>query len=463
MDLTVIIPTIPERAHLLVDAKASVKGQVRPAGTKAPKVVVVVDTDRRGPAAVRNEAAAAVSTSWVTFLDDDDVWLPQHLAALAPHRDTADVIYSLGHVVGRPGWDPQLEAFDAARLRQVNYIPLTGLIRTDLFRRAGGFPVDAAYEDHGLWVALLDAGARFHCVPERTWLYRFGPWDSRSKEVWDGRRPGSDPAAPTPAPAAAPAMVPAMTPAADVTASVSIVVPFTPGACEHRDAAWAWVRARYELAHPTWEIIEAPGDPDCWSKGEALQAGVDRAAGELLVIADADSFVHAAGLVAAVSRVEQGEPWVCPHSSVWRLAERPTKDVLAGGPVDVPEKWRHRRYLTRRPYSGTIGGGIMVLTRDAWDVSGGIDPRFGGWGGEDKAWGRALATMAGATLRGPADLWHLWHPPAPLHRRPTQATERLAGRYWSALGNTEAMAALIEEVTDDDARDRGSVLAVPQP
>lgn len=181
--IAALTASIPERAHLLADLRASVCAQTVPPGLH----LVGVDHARRGPAVVRNELAQAVPSGWLAFVDDDDLWHPTHLETLLAHSEGVDVVYSLAEIVGRPGWDPQQEAFDERRLRRVNYIPLTGLVRAELFHAVGGFP-DTGYEDWGLWLGLLDHGARFRCVPERTWTYRFGDWDSRSKEVWDGRR-----------------------------------------------------------------------------------------------------------------------------------------------------------------------------------------------------------------------------------------------------------------------------------
>ena len=181
-------PSISDRADLLREACASVTAQE--SGPPAFHLIAI-DHEKHGPAEARNRLAQACRTGWLTFLDDDDLWGPTHLRTLWAHASTGDcdVVYSLAHIEGRPGWDPQQETFDPDRLRKVNYIPLGGLIRAELFHEVGGFPTDdRLYEDHGLWLRLLAAGARFQCVPERTWTYRFGDWDSRSKEVWNGRR-----------------------------------------------------------------------------------------------------------------------------------------------------------------------------------------------------------------------------------------------------------------------------------
>lgn len=184
--ITVITPTIAGRGHLLAEAIDSVTTQR--VGNVAVRHLIEVDRYLGGPAVVRNRLAAGAE-GWLAFLDDDDMWDPDHLATVHRHVDQADVIYTLARIEGRPDWDPQQDEFDPERLRRANYIPLCGaLVRAELFHQVGGFPTDLRYEDHGLWLGLLDAGARFLCIPRRTWTYRFGAWDSRSRQVWDGRR-----------------------------------------------------------------------------------------------------------------------------------------------------------------------------------------------------------------------------------------------------------------------------------
>jgi hypothetical protein len=69
--------------------------------------------------------------------------------------------------------------FSAAFLRRRNYIPVTVLARTELVRAVGGFqdhPDENGdpCEDWGLWLALLDAGATFGHLPQRTWIWHMG-------------------------------------------------------------------------------------------------------------------------------------------------------------------------------------------------------------------------------------------------------------------------------------------------
>ena len=170
MNITVAIPTLPSRTVLLQRALDSVRAQTYPAA-----VCVRVDAHRDGAAATRNKALELVDTEYVAFLDDDDVLKPHHLRACARHMalTDADLVY--------PGFDGEHptgmfgKSFDPLLLQRRNYIPVTVLTKTELVRGVGGFEPHPdengdPCEDWGLWLKLLDAGARFSHLPQRTWI-----------------------------------------------------------------------------------------------------------------------------------------------------------------------------------------------------------------------------------------------------------------------------------------------------
>jgi hypothetical protein len=65
--------------------------------------------------------------------------------------------------------------FDPDELRRRSYIQTTSLVRTKLIQVSGGFqlPQDTVsdYDDWSCWLALLDAGAAFHHLPEQTFIW----------------------------------------------------------------------------------------------------------------------------------------------------------------------------------------------------------------------------------------------------------------------------------------------------
>lgn len=201
--IAVCIPTIPPRVPMLRNALRSVLDQDR-----APdELVVVTDNEGCGAAATRNRAWRRASSDWIAFLDDDDTFLPGHLATLLANVEDVDLVYPWFELPN--GADPlyvkrdgQLVPafgvpFDEEQSRYVmtegNFIPVTVLVRRSWLELVDGFPPPgsarwphAECEDWGCWQDLLRAGARFRHVPERTWVWN---WHGRNTSGKPWRRP----------------------------------------------------------------------------------------------------------------------------------------------------------------------------------------------------------------------------------------------------------------------------------
>jgi glycosyltransferase involved in cell wall biosynthesis len=180
LDITVAIPTIPQRRSRLRQAITSVAVQNYPAAALS----IAYDLKGEGSAATRNRALQAVQTKWVAFLDDDDTLLPNHLELLAKGQEEsgADVVYGLPRVIGPNGqvktrhwqWGGP-EEFDPDLLRKYSYITVSSLVRTDFAKDAGFVFKDAgngeSYDDHGFYLGLLNLGAKFHHIHQETFIW----------------------------------------------------------------------------------------------------------------------------------------------------------------------------------------------------------------------------------------------------------------------------------------------------
>lgn len=176
--VTVCIPVHLPRFNTAVFDRAleSVKRQDRP----VEAVSIAVDSTHAGAAVTRNAALANVATTWTAFLDSDDQLRPAHVRSLlqAAEETGADVVYPWFTIVpaGADPW-PEREGapFNAEILKEYNYIPVTVLARTELLHDVGGFrpkgPPENPCDDWGTWDALLDAGATFHHLNQRTWFW----------------------------------------------------------------------------------------------------------------------------------------------------------------------------------------------------------------------------------------------------------------------------------------------------
>lgn len=223
--------------------------------------------------------------------------------------------------------------------------------------------------------------------------------------------------------------------------TVTVVVPWRPDG-RHRDAAWSWVSARWRDAFPGWQLLQGAAPAGPWCKAAAVADALPDAAGEVLVVADAD--VWCDGVQAAVDAVASGAGWAVPHLRVHRLTEAATTAVLDGAPLE------DRLPLAQRPYTGFAGGGMTVLPRAVYDEVP-LDPRFAGWGQEDEAWALALTCLAGDPWRGSAPLWHLWHPPQDRQSRRwgSPASQDLWRRYHAARSDPSVMRAVLAEAAGE--------------
>lgn len=209
---------------------------------------------------------------------------------------------------------------------------------------------------------------------------------------------------------------------------------------EWRDRARVYVSDWYAKHFPDAELVvgECAGE---WSKGEAIANAAERAGSgaQAFVLADADSFTRSPEeLRAALDRVAAGAPWATPHTHVYRLRDTETRRI-----EDDPRLPPRLGYTARPVYVGPVGGGITVVSREAFDTVRGIDRRFLGWGGEDHAFGWALETLTGPGARIGGRLVHLWHPhPAP-DLRPPAESQQLLELYRSARGMPRRMAAVV--------------------
>lgn len=181
-DITVCIPTIPERRTKLRRAIGTVFNQTTPARALAIETDLYAD----GAPIIRDRALRTVKTPWVAFLDDDDQFLPVHLETLirAAMWYEADYVYSWYHIVQGDGitiWPGDVlphfgKKFDPDHPTQTT---ITTLVRTELAQEVGfrappdGATIDGERygEDFQFTIECIKAGGKIVHVPRRTWLW----------------------------------------------------------------------------------------------------------------------------------------------------------------------------------------------------------------------------------------------------------------------------------------------------
>lgn len=160
--VSILTPSIAERAEMLAECERSVQAQT----FERWEHLVYVDVARDGCATVMNRLADAAAGEWLLPFADDDLMLPGYLRTLLAAADAADIVYSPPLIWGR---DPGLYC------REPPSIPSAALIRRELWRRLGGYDHEwNREEDRRLWVRALEADARFvRTNGQPTWIYRF--------------------------------------------------------------------------------------------------------------------------------------------------------------------------------------------------------------------------------------------------------------------------------------------------
>ncbi len=140
-----------------------------------------------GRGAAANTGLAAANGKYLNFLDDDDLFYPEHVEKLVHFLEHADASFAYSDC-NRGGyhWDDacgvtvtyfgapyRCEEFDRSRLYFDNYIPgMTPMFTRDLWQEVG--PVDASldcFEDWDLWIRMAACSPCYR-VPGVTCEYR---------------------------------------------------------------------------------------------------------------------------------------------------------------------------------------------------------------------------------------------------------------------------------------------------
>jgi LmbE family N-acetylglucosaminyl deacetylase len=188
--ISVVIRT-KDRPALLREAVDSVRANGYPCeivvvndGGVKPELdgVTLVQHDAsRGRAEAANAGVRAAANAFVAFVDDDDLFYPEHLATLANASRSSHAAWYTDAVSAflRPGENGAYEThsrqrlfgqdFDRDLLLLDNYIPLpTLLVPRDTFLDAGGFdPAFDLFEDWDFLIRLAQRGSFLH-VPRIT-------------------------------------------------------------------------------------------------------------------------------------------------------------------------------------------------------------------------------------------------------------------------------------------------------
>jgi hypothetical protein len=253
---------------------------------------------------------------------------------------------------------------------------------------------------------------------------------------------------------------------------VSILIPFR---CTDQSSPRirniAWLKRYWATQLPGAEIIigdEPNIEP--FSKSVAVNAAASKASGDVFVIVDADGYVTADVVIHCVEEIRHARKrghklWFVPYRKFYRLTETASKHLLQSDPAS-PSTFSSppdAEYILGDTDPGVghyYGAMIQIVPREAFELVGGWDVRFRGWGGEDHAAMRAMDTLYGMHKTMPGQVLHMWHPqigPQGIqdwvhwkermweNQTTSGVNNTLSHRYYAAQNKPPQMRALVDE------------------
>lgn len=281
---------------------------------------------------------------------------------------------------------------------------------------------------------------------------------------------------------------------------ISIIVPLHLSGIgeDERARNWKWLEKYWRTNLPGAEIIvgEDPGAGAGmpFSKSVAVNDAVEKAHGDILVVVDADVCVPVPSVMECVIEIRTARKkgyrlWFMPYRRVFRLSRAASTALIESGPkdgvwIDAPP--HEGDFVNHGKYGGVpavlvahwFGAMVQIMPREAFELVGGWDPRFRGWGGEDRAAMQAMDAVYWPHKTIPGYVLHIWHPDTSASAEslndPT-VTRRLwngqdesmtngalSVRYFRAEGNRDKMKKILGEVKDRKAIVKPAMRGVPR-
>lgn len=207
-----------------------------------------------------------------------------------------------------------------------------------------------------------------------------------------------------------------------------------------REEALSFVREHYEEGG--FSITLADANTQRFSRTAARNEAARKAGDwDVAAFVDADCVLEIETLEHAFQQAWDEQQVILPHDHYYPLGRLGTTLALRETNIGAWHRsWIEQPFVDRKRPSG-----VIVFPRMAWEIVGGYDERFTGWGFEDTAMLFALTGIAGGWSRASGVLWHLWHPPSNASWEPED--KALFERYKRAVDDQPAMRALLRERT----------------
>lgn len=205
--------------------------------------------------------------------------------------------------------------------------------------------------------------------------------------------------------------------------ALSIVVPWRtePSRVGPHEFVTTWWRGHF----PNAEMIDADSGHEPFNRAASRNCGVKQAAGDVVVVCDADTIASPDAVTSAIEASADGRLHF-GYDRYGYLSQQDTETLMRGELVDPA-------------LAGLHNSGVLVMTPDAWWSAGGQDETFIGWGGEDDAFHAACDALLGPSQWHPGWAYSLWH----------ESASRIGQSEW--IPNRDRAARYINARTDSGA------------
>lgn len=200
---------------------------------------------------------------------------------------------------------------------------------------------------------------------------------------------------------------------------------------EYRLASLERVIDHISTEFPDWELVVVEQDaestlsthpvinkvhylhvynPGPFNKSWGMNVAFRQSSGDILVISDADILIQAEDIQRAVSACEKELDALRPYGRLIDMTADETEEFMKHG--ELPDAPADERGFDRAHVKESLctAGGIYIIRRGFYILTGGMDERFSGWGGEDDAMSiKMLGMSSRVAIARHATAWHLWH------------------------------------------------------
>lgn len=217
-----------------------------------------------------------------------------------------------------------------------------------------------------------------------------------------------------------------------------------------RDQLWAFCIAKWRTDFPEWTIVEGhhTAEEGLFNRSKAINRAAENEHvrdWDVALIIDSDTISDPPAVREAVEYAFRTNVLTVAHNARKMMSERATKQFMTNPTVAI------RRHMIEKTYYDSVSCAVAV-SRQTWDLVGGFDERFIGWGFEDTAFRIAAETLTDSSMHVvQSDCYHLWHKSSPeaSHFAPSFARNNaLKARYEQAHFQPERVRAVIDGLPD---------------